>query len=278
MKGSTATRCPLLSSQINGLSEYQRRASQLLYRALPPQRQRGRQETARAWRQWVAAISTPDTMSSTKLWAGSHLLICLPGILNGWQLPGLSQPEISIPDETHSTPGTVLSWCTWEPEWWGPGIWVRCTAHMGECACQTLVPWAVRTREGHRMHSQPRPVPWQSSQEPERLRSGKCMKCSAAWDRAVAEHPGDQAVYTRDMYATLDCGKPSVVRPLSVLPIHASGICLHAPRYPQHSWTSESILNKWPHLPLCVRVKIRHWSDLQTQEAKTNKEGGTATY
>ena len=239
MKGSIATQWPLLHSQNNGLNEYQRRASQLLYRALPPQRQIGRQETARAWRQGVPAISAPETMSSTKLWAGSHLLTCLPGILDGWHPLGLSQPEISIPKETHTTPGTVLSWCTWGTEWQGPGRLIRCTAHMGQCACPALVTWAVRTWEGHKMHSQPRSVPLQSTQEPEWLISVKYMKCRAAWDSAVAEHSGDWAVYTRDMYA------PWIVAN-SVWSIH----CEHSPHMPvvfvcsvppspQHNWTSE---------------------------------------
>ena len=35
-------------------------------------------------------------------------------------------------------------------------------------------------------------------------------------------------------------------------------------------------LNKWPPLPSCVRAEIRHGRDLQTEEVKINKEGGTA--
>ena len=57
---------PLVCPQNKGLTEYQRRASLLLYRALPPQRQRGRDATARARRQGAASIPAPETASSSK--------------------------------------------------------------------------------------------------------------------------------------------------------------------------------------------------------------------
>ena len=72
-KDSIATQWPLVHSQNKELSDYQRRASRLL-RALPPQRQRGRQATARDRRQGAAANLAPETESVTKLWAGSQLL------------------------------------------------------------------------------------------------------------------------------------------------------------------------------------------------------------
>ena len=275
MKGSTATRWPLLSSQINGLSEYQRRASQLLYRALPPQRQRGRQETARAWRQWVAAISTPDTMSSTKLWAGSHLLTCLPGILDHWHLPGLSQPEISIPDETHSTPGTVLSWCTWEPEWWGLGIWVRCTAHMGQCARQAWSPELFRPGKGTECTANPCLCPGRAAKNLSGLDLG------SAWNAVPRGTEPLQSNLETKQCTPGTCTPPWTVAN-TVWSIHYE----YSPYMPvvfvcmplaPHSTAEQVSLNKWPRLPPCVRVQIRHWSDLQTAEAKTNKEGGTAT-
>ena len=44
------------------------------YRALPPQRQRDRWSTTRAERQGAAAISAPETASSSKLWEGSQFV------------------------------------------------------------------------------------------------------------------------------------------------------------------------------------------------------------
>jgi len=54
------------------LSKYQRRASQLQTGASPCQGQRGRKAAARARRR--GAISAPETVSFTKLGAGSQLL------------------------------------------------------------------------------------------------------------------------------------------------------------------------------------------------------------
>ena len=45
---------------------------------------------------------------------------------------------------------------------------------------------------------------------------------------------------------------------------------------PPHNTTEQVSLNKWPPLPSCVRAEIRHWGDLRTEEAKINKEEGTA--
>ena len=44
---------------------------------------------------------------------------------------------------------------------------------------------------------------------------------------------------------------------------------------PLHSTTEQVSLNKRPHLPPCARAEIRHLRDLQTEEAKTNKQEGT---
>ena len=45
---------------------------------------------------------------------------------------------------------------------------------------------------------------------------------------------------------------------------------------PPHSTTEQVRLNKWPPSPACVRVAIRQWRDLQTDETKINKEAGAA--
>ena len=42
---------------------------------------------------------------------------------------------------------------------------------------------------------------------------------------------------------------------------------------PPHSTIEQVSLNKWPPSSPCVKVEIRHWRDLQTEEAKINKEG-----
>jgi len=45
---------------------------------------------------------------------------------------------------------------------------------------------------------------------------------------------------------------------------------------PPHNTTEQVSLNKWPPSPASVRAAIRNGRDLQTEEAKINKEGGTA--
>ena len=89
---------------------YQRSISPLPYRTLPPQWQRGRCSTARATRQGAAAISSPETTSTTKLSAGSQLLTMSLWDPGRFTLPGVSQPEISSLEETHGTPGKPSSW------------------------------------------------------------------------------------------------------------------------------------------------------------------------
>ena len=44
---------------------------------------------------------------------------------------------------------------------------------------------------------------------------------------------------------------------------------------PPHRPTEQVSLNKWPLSPPCARAEISHWRDLQTEEAKINKEEDT---
>ena len=59
-----------------------------------------------------------------------RMSICLPmdiwvGILGGTHLPGVSQTEISSPEEKKGTPGTVSSGCSQKMEQLGPGRCIR---------------------------------------------------------------------------------------------------------------------------------------------------------
>ena len=60
----------------------------------------------------------------------------MSGILDGSHLPGVSQTEISTAEETHSTPGIVPLWHTWETEWLVLGTCIRHMAHLGQWAHQ----------------------------------------------------------------------------------------------------------------------------------------------
>ena len=51
-------------------------------------------------------------------------------------MPGVSQPEISSPEESHSIPETVLLQHTRETKQSGQGRRLRIKAHPGQCAHQ----------------------------------------------------------------------------------------------------------------------------------------------
>ena len=239
-KGSNTTEWPLTHSQNKGLGNNQRRASQLLYRALPPLRQRGRCATARARRQGAAAIPAPETASSTKLWSGSQILIMsyrdpvwITSARNvtAWHQhprgdtqhtwdcalmvhPGNRGSRIREVHKVHDSCGTVHSPSTWSPEWLGPGKGTKCTAYLGLC-------------------------PYGAPENVSSLDLWSAWNAGLTWGSALAEHTGAWAVWTQEVHAALGCGKLSVVHPLRALLTHASSTCLQCPSLP----TTQ--LNKW---------------------------------
>ena len=154
--------------------------------------------------------------------------------------------------------------------------WLRLTAHLGRCTCQT--PGCLScSKLGRAQNTGPAmSVPlwstWEA--EPEQLRPGKCMKCRA-W---FGQHP------CRAGFSNLEleqCRPGKYTLPWTganpVWSIYtASILCTHqwyvfAVLLPPHNRTEQVSLNKWPPLPSCVRVEIRHWRDLQTEESKVNR-------
>ena len=129
--------------------------------APPTWRQTGRLATARTRRQGAAAISAPEMASSTKLW-GSQLLTtsswdprwltsarsvaawdqCPRGdTQHTWDgalevSPGNQAAGTGEVIKTHGPPGTVHSPSTWSPELLGPGKYIKCKAHLGQCPCR----------------------------------------------------------------------------------------------------------------------------------------------
>ena len=63
--------------------------------------------------------------------------------------------------------------------------------------------------------------------------------------------------------------------PYTVSTPHTCQWYLFAVSLPPHNTIEQESLNKWPPLPPCVRVEIKHWRDLQIEEAKINREEGT---
>ena len=163
-----------------------------------------------------------------------------------------------------------LSQSTQETQGLGPGG-DKTHCPPGESALTKLVTGAARTWERHKMQAQPslclcgvpenlnlsgldlgsarNPGPTsdscrQSNLEPEQCRLGK---------------------HTHHERGQTQCGPHTVSTP------HTHQWYLFAVFLPPHSTTEQVSLNKWPPLPPCVRAEIRHWRDLQTEEAKINR-------
>ena len=146
----------------------------------------------------------------------------------------------------------------------------------GECAlAKHLVAWAARTWEGRKTQAQlnlclcgvPKNLnlsaldlgsarnpglaldsSQQSNLEPEQCRPGK---------------------HTHHEWGQAQCGPDTVSTP------DTRQWYLFAVSLSPHSTSEQASLNKWPPSPPCVRAEIRHWRDLQIEEAKINKEEGT---
>ena len=96
------------------------------------------------------------------------------------------------------------------------------------------------------------------------FRPGKCRQpracfihfpCRATWNLSSVDQESTDA---------MSGGKHSVAQTLWALPTCSSVVCLQCS-------SVQVTLNKWPPLPPCVRVEIRHWRDLQTDEAKIHR-------
>ena len=221
----------------------------------PCWRQRGRWVIARR----QGAILAQGTASFTKLWAGSQLLTKSswdPGPVDIYQ-EGCSQ--ISTTQRRHmahlrqyscGTPGTVCS---------------PSTGHLSSLGLG-------RAQNASPTESVPLWSTWEP--EPEQLRARKCTKPRARFGQLPCRTTWSLSSVDWESTCAVSWGKPSVVHTLRALPIHTSD--MFAVFFPPHSTTEQVSLNKWPPWPPCVRAEIRHWTDLQTEEAKINKEEGTA--
>ena len=109
--------------------------------------------------------------------------------------------------------------------------------------------------------------------EPEWLRPGKCMQRRAHFGSARQSTLEPEQCRPRK-HTPLWTGANPVWSYTASTP-HTDQRYLFPVFLPPHNTTEQVNLNKWPPLPPCVRVEIRHGSDLQTEETKINKEEGT---
>ena len=227
-KGSNASRWPLVRSQDKVLwsIKYQRRRSWLPFGALPPQRQRGRCAIARSGRQGAAAISDPETASFTKLWAvANHIFLGSLMVHTGQECHSLR----SAPQKRRGTP---------RKQWLGLGRWIRCRAHMGQCAHRAFSHLSTWTWEEHRMHSLPGSVLLQSTGEPERLRTGKWTKHWVHLGQCPVEHLEPEQC---GLGSTRHPGPwQSQCGPVTVSTTHMPAVFVHSvPPSPQQNWANE---------------------------------------
>ena len=166
----------------------------------------------------------------------------------------------------------MLLWCIPEAEWLGPGRWVRCTAHLGQCTLQT--PGHLSCSDLGRVQNAcpAKSVPLWNTWESEQLRPGKCTKHRVCFGQCPCRAPWSLSSVDPGSICRLELGQTQYV-PYTVSTPYMCQQHLFIVSLPPHNATEQVSLNKWSHLPPCVRLEIRHWRDLQTEEAKINKEG-----
>ena len=148
------------------------------------------------------------------------------------------------PTQTHSPPETVCSPSTRSPELLRHGEDTKCTAHLGLCPCGVPENLSHLNWKVHETQGPIGTVPSKSTMEPEQYTSRKhrlpWVMANPVWSIHFKHSP--------DMPVVFVCS---------------------VPHPPQHKWTSEP---KWvaTFIP-CVSAEMRHWRDLQTEEAKIKK-------
>jgi len=182
---------------------------------------------------------------------------------------------MSSPEETHSTPETAL---VAHPGNWaaGNGKVIRCTTHLKQWAHQAPCRLSCSDLRTAQNAGQTESGPlWNTREpEPEKLRPGKCMQPRAClgefpWRVTSSLSSVDQESTHHRELGQIQCGPDTASTP------HTCQWYLFAVFLPPHNTTEQVSLSKWPTLPPSVRAETRHWKDLQTEEAKINKEEGT---
>ena len=150
------------------------------------------------------------------------------------------------------------------------GRWLRLTAHLGQCAHQAPGPLSCSDLGRAQNAQTTEYVPLRSTRETERLRPGKCMKCRACFGQYHCRETLGLSSIDPGSTHCLELGQTQC-DPYTVSTPHTSQQYSFAVSLPPHNTTEQVSLNKWPPLAPCVRAKIRHWRDLQTEEDKIKK-------
>ena len=159
-------------------------------------------------------------------------------------------------------------------KWLEPRRCIKCMVHQRQCAHQA--PGCLSSLDLGKTQN-PQPI-WVCAlaehPRPEWLWPGQCTKCRAhlgvcpwraSWSLRRVE---TGSTHLLGLWQT-QCGPSTARTP------HTCQRYLFAVSLPLQNTTEKVSINKWPPSHPHVRGKIRHWWDLQTQEAEINKEGGT---
>ena len=233
-------------------------------------RQRGRWQGARA--RWQGAISALET-------GILHQTVCRLPVANhtflGSWMVDICQEGHGLrwaPRNRHMAHLRVLSRRTRETKWPELGRRLRCMVHLGQGACQALVSLSCSDMGKGQNTSPTKSVPLRSTRgpEPEQLRPWKCTKCWACFGqcpcRATCSLSSvDPESACHHKIGQIQCG------PFTGNTPHTCQRYLFTVSIPPHNTAEQVSLNKWQPSPPCVRAEIRHWRDLQTEEAKINK-------
>ena len=154
--------------------------------------------------------------------------------------------------KTHGPSGTGHSPSTQLSEWLGPEKGTKHTAHLGLCPCGAP----------ENLSSLDRGSAWNKGDtlSPHR---GQCT-CRARWSQSIAGLGSACRLWGNPAWSIRCEHSPHMLAAFVWVSL------------PLHITIEQVSLNKGPPLPPRVRVEIRHWRDLETEEAKTNKEGRTA--
>ena len=200
-----ALTCILAQSQNRGLSEYQRRASwlhtgpsplpcPLLHAPSPSPPEEERQTgDSQSWKSRGCCCNLSPRQASTKLWPGSQLLTTSSWDPGWWTSTrrGAAWDQLPRGDTPHTWDGALKA--SQETEQPGPRRWLRCTAHLGQCACQApLLSCSDLGRAQNALQTSlcPCGVPKNLSS----LNLGSSQNARPTLDSTPAEHPGGWAV------------------------------------------------------------------------------------
>ena len=109
----------------------------------------------------------------------------------------------------------------------------------------------------------------------ERLSPGKCVKRRAHLGYYPCRAPLSPS--SMDLRSTCYLERWQTQCGPSTMSMRPCQQYLFAVSLPPYKTTEKVSLNKWPPSPPCVREEIRHWRDLQTEEAKINREVGNCS-